>query len=280
MFSRFANILTASPPSTALAIGGGQPNMARPTRAEIGNILGAPPQTNQLAGLIGPPIPTVVTKDQVAATVFANPYDTPGSIDGYGCETNLMRYTYRLQYREVPVVRAAVRSLADDICTSDITVMAQNEDNPEEVAAAKFFDWTVTEMSGGWYGVLDAMYLPASLDGWSLVEPKLKLQRYKGQTYYGLEHVRSLDTRFLGLQLDIYRNVIAVVNFVRGLEYFAPETCILHTLNGMYSNPFGQSDIRAVTRAANVINDVYLVWFVALQRYGTPLLLGKYGVAT
>lgn len=282
VFSRFANMLGHSSPAGSVALtlpsSAGSPFSPRGS-AEPTLGLAKPTQT-QIAGLFGPPIPSVVTQDQIAAVVWANPYDTPLSIINYANETAAMRFRFRLQYQEVPVVRAAVRSLADDICTSEITVMAQDEDDPQQVAAAKFFDWTIQEMDGGWRGVLDTIYLPSSVDGWSLSEPKLKLQRYKGQTYYGLEHVRSLDTRFLGLQLDIYRNVVAIVNFVRGLEYYAPETAILHTLNGMYSNPFGQSDLRAVTRSANIIGDLYLIWYLALDRYGMPLLKGHYGAAT
>jgi len=91
----------------------------------------------------------------------------------------------------------------------------------------------------------------------------------------GLAHLRSLDAVFMRLQLDQYLNVISVVNLIRGLEYYDAKDVVLCSHNPMYSNPFGQSDLRAATRAANIIEDVYKVGYVALNVFGMPYMVGK-----
>ena len=100
--------------------------------------------------------------------------------------------------------------------------------------------------SRGWRGVIETIYTPGTIDGFSLSEPKLEPVKWKGRWMWGLAHLRSLDTVFLRLQLDQYRNVISVVNLIRGLEYYDAKDVVLYSHNPMYSNPFGQSDLRAL----------------------------------
>jgi hypothetical protein len=78
------------------------------------------------------------------------------------------------------------------------------------------------------------------------------------------------------LRLDGYRNVLGVVNTVRGLRTYSPGKFILFTHAELFDNPFGQSDLRACYRAANQIRDAYQLWYLALKRCGEPYLHGKY----
>lgn len=232
----------------------------------------------QLVSLFGPPPPQFQgahTQDRIVSDVWVQPYRGPLDLDRYGCETAEMRLKYRTQFREVPVLRAAVRGKADDISVLEPTVLAADKDDRLSNLAADFIKWTVGMAPGGWGGLIDTILAPGMIDGFSLAEKKLELTTWKGRPCWGLAHVRGLDTAFLRLQLDQYRNVLSVVNLVRGMEYYTPDDVLLYSHNPMYSNPFGQSDLRAATRAANIIEDVYKVWYIALKVYGLPYMTGK-----
>lgn len=225
-----------------------------------------------------PPIRSKPLTDQIASDVYNGPYRGPlDGIDPYGMETAATRFKYRTQYRENPIVRAAVRGKADDICVLEPAVLAQDRNDPTQAAAAEFVKWTIEMSPLGWFGLFDSIYTPGSIDGFSICEKKKKIVRWKGRTMWGFGHARSLDTAFLKYEMDCYRNVLSIVNTIRGLEYYSPDDCITYAHNPMYSSPFGQSDLRAATRAASIIEDAYKVWYVALKVYSLPYMYGKFG---
>ncbi|HEY1189404.1 MAG TPA: DUF935 family protein, partial [Gemmata sp.] len=242
--------------------------------ADTGTI--PPPTHAQITSLIGPPRHHLdPTQDHILSQVFSPPYQGPLELDRYGSETPEMRHRFRTLYRTSPVLRSAVRGKADDICCLQPTLMPADKDDALSALAAKFVDWTVTASPGGWAGLLDTVYTAASIDGWSVSEKTLRPAVWKGRPVWGLAQVRGIDTTHLRLQLDPYLNVVGVVNVLRGLEFYRPEQVILYSHNGLYGNPFGQSDVRAATRAAEIISDVYKVWYVALKVYGLPYMKGK-----
>jgi hypothetical protein len=240
----------------------------------------APPSPQRLYGLLGPP-PRDLRPDQdhILSDVFSQPYRDPGSLDNYGGETAEMRRRFRTEERESPILRAAIRGKATDICCLPPTVQSADKDDAESNRAAEFVQWAIQGAPGGFPGLFDAIYRPGSIDGWSLCVPKLKVTQWKGRTVWALDTVRSVDTVHIALQLDVYRNVVGVVNKLRGLEYYDPADVILYTHHGLYGNVFGQSDARPAVRATAIIADVYKVWFVALKVYGLPYMKGKYGGA-
>jgi hypothetical protein len=236
----------------------------------------APVTQAQLFSLLGPPRGQLdPSQDHILSDVFSPPYRGPGELDNYGCETREMRWRYRAQHRESPVLRAALDGKANDISCLEPTVLSADKDDALSNQAAEFVKWTVSMAPGGWAGAIDTMYRAGSIDGWSVAEKKLKETWWKGRRVWGLAHLRGLDTVHMRLQLDVYRNVVGVVNVLRGLEYYDPGQVVLYTHNGMYSNPFGQSDVRSVTKASSMIEDVYRVWYVALKVYGLPYMHGK-----
>jgi len=240
-----------------------------------------PPSPERVYQLLGPPRSQLdPTRDHILSEVYSPPYRGPGELDSYGGETAEMRRRYRDQHRSHPILRAAVDGKADDLAALKVTVLSADKDDPESNDAAKFLDWTVARAPGGWGGLVESLYRPATLDGWSVCEKTLRPARWKGRDLWGLGHVRSLDTVHMRLQVDVYRNVVGVVNVLRGLEYYDPDRVLLYTHRGMFGNPFGQSDARAAVRGAAVIEDVYKVWYVALKVYGLPYMVGKVNQAT
>lgn len=227
----------------------------------------------ELAHHFGPP-PGDPTQDKIVSDIYSPPYRSPGEFNRDSGETAQMRREYRRIYYDNPIVTAAVRGKANDICVLPPTVLPADKDDPVSCLAAEFVEWAVTHTPQGWPGLIDAIYTPGSIDGWSASEKRLEVRQWKGRTVWGLAHVRGIDTTHLRLKLDVARNVQAVVNTIRGLEYFNPDDVILYSHNSLFSDPFGHSDLRAVVRAAKILEDTYRVWYIALKVYGLPYMHG------
>lgn len=249
--------------------GGGRPAPAPITPQTVSFILGAPDAPN----LVG---------EKLVSTVFPQPYVGPGDLDRNNAETPEMRRGYRRIAAEEPSVSSALRGLVDAIACREVTVLPADKTRPMDRLAAEFVKWAVEETDHGWDGLADTVLLPACIDGWSCAEKSLRqtdeapVGPKLGLPYvWTLDKVRSLDSEWVRLKTDVFWNVEAVVNLRRGLEYFSPANVILYSHNWLFSNPFGQSELRACHRAANIIHDAYKAWYVATKVYGVPYMVGK-----
>lgn len=221
--------------------------------------------------------------DQILSDPFSPPYVGPLSLDNYGAntviETAEMRRTYRELYRREPAVRAAVKGKSDAVACLDVSVVPQDPHNDWDCQAAEFVDWTVKNTLMGWDGLITNIVTPALIDGWAVLEKSLipvdPERSRKWANKWGLLHCRSLDSAYIRLKLDTYRNVLSVVNTVRGLQYYNVDKVILFSYSSLWNNPFGQSDLRAVIRSAALIQDAYQLWYLALKQFGMPYLHGK-----
>ncbi|MBQ0941697.1 hypothetical protein, partial [Acinetobacter baumannii] len=126
--------------------------------------------------------------------------------------------------------------------------------SPASRDEAEFLNWSVEQSEGGFDTIGCDVLRPGFLDGWAALEVTLKsaLHPKFGWTW-ALHHCRSLDTRFVRLQLDPFRNVTGIVSLVRGLETFDPAKVLIFTHRRLFHNPFGNSDMRAVYRDACLI---------------------------
>lgn len=236
---------------------------------------------NWIGGLFGygsgGGVPSSPLADRILSDAFAPPVGrTPGDLDRDNSESPEMRRAYWRLYREEPAVRAAVRNKVHGVACLDMSVVGEDEDDPRDSAFADFVAATIEKSDRGPEGLIADMLTPAIVGGWSLGEITLEetLTRKWG-TRWGLKHVRSLDTDQLRLQVDVYRNVTGVWNTVRGLQVYDPSKTLLFTYNSLFSNPFGQSDLRAVYRDAGLLSDAYQVWYLAIKLFGEPMLHGK-----
>ncbi len=244
----------------------------------IGSLLGlggaddpAPPGGGLLT-----PRPPAFARDQIRHDAWPMPYRGPLDLDPHGGETPHMRETYRALYQREGVVAAALDGKVEGIATADVTIEPFDRHDPASRDVAEFLSWSVDQSDGGWDTITTDTLLPAFLDGWAALEVTLHPARHPRFGWvWALRHCRSLDTRFLRLQLDVHRNVTAVVSLVRGLEAFDPAKVLLFTHRRVYHNPFGTSDMRAVYRDACLIEDAYKLWYLALKMYGEPYLKGK-----
>ena len=214
-------------------------------------------------------------QDVVLSDLWWQPWRGPIDTDRDGNETPEMRLKYREVFRREPVVRSAVRGKANAVASLDFSVIPASK-SPLDGMVAEFVKYALDSSDHGAHGLVRNIVQPALIDGFSLCEKRLEVIRsgkWKGK--WGLKHARQLDTQHLRLQLDEFRNVLGVVNLLRGVQVYDPAKTILFTYSGMYSNPFGQSDLRACYRSVGLIEDAYKCWYVAIKRFGLPYMVGK-----
>jgi hypothetical protein len=242
---------------------------------------GLAPITAEMIRPFFQPGPANLYGDKLAATVYQGPYSAPGDLENDGSESTAMRAGYNRIYREEPSIRSAIDGKVNAIACLDVSVQPADKSKPNDRLAAEFCEWAVEETPHGWDGLLDMMLRPAFINGMSYCEKTQTVKEWSKQgqlglpCVWGLDNIRSIDPLWIRLQLNIFWDVTAVVNLVRGLEYFSPDNILLYTHNGMYNNPFGQSDLRACWRAAGIIEDAYKAWYLATKLYGLPYMLGK-----
>jgi hypothetical protein len=222
------------------------------------------------------PVPTFAGVDQIRSDSYVPPYSYPHDLDDYGRETPEMVRAYLDFHRKEPAVRAAIDGKCSAVAALDLVVKPRNKDKPNDVAAAHFLKEQLEDMPGGPEKLILNITRPACIIGWSFNEKTFKGVSTDSGPMWGLKHIKGKDNGNgnLTLRLDAYRNVIGIVNRVRGIHTHDPSKGILFTHADMFDNVFGQSDLRAAYRSANLINDSYQVWYVAVKVYGAPFLKG------
>jgi hypothetical protein len=222
------------------------------------------------------PQPVQPDLDTIRSDTYAPPFSSPNDLDDYGRETDEMRRAYRDFHRKEPAVRAAIEGMVASIADTDIAVLPDDEDHPEDCRAAEFVNYTVENSPHGWDGLIRRVLLAALIDGFSVSEKVLhgveNHRRWGG--FWGLKHVKNKDTAHLRLRLDVYRNVVGVVNTTRGISTYPARKVILFTHADIYDNPFGSSELRSAYRACQLIGNAYELWAYALTAHSGPFLKG------
>jgi hypothetical protein len=223
------------------------------------------------------PQPVEPATDTVRAESWVAPYSAPNELDDYGRETDEMRRAYRDFHRKEPAVRAAIEGMVASIGDTDVAVIPDDEDNDDDCRAAELVQYAVESSPHGWDGLIRRVLLGALIDGFSVSEKVLcgieNHRRWGG--FWGLKYVKSKDTDHLRLRLDVYRNIIGVVNTVRGIATYPARKMVIFTHADVYDNPFGSSELRACYRACQLIENAYKLWAFALNAYSGPFLKGK-----
>jgi hypothetical protein len=223
--------------------------------------------------------PAAISTDVIRSDVFNGPWRGPLDLDADGGETARSRQLYRQLYKDEGIVRSAVDGKVDAIASADVLVIPADQADATSRAIAQFVHDAVEDSDGGWDGLIGDTLRPAVLDGWSALEFTARpTDTPQFGVMHGMKHCRSLDTAFLRLQLDNYRNVVGIVSLRAGLETFDPGKVVIFTHRKLFHNPFGNSDMRAARRDAELLEDAYKLWYLALKMYGEPYLLGKVAV--
>jgi hypothetical protein len=230
----------------------------------------------------GPPVvKPKAAYDHIVSDIVMFPYRGRLDFGNYGRETPQSIYDYRYQYRRNPIVHSATYGAQAAASCSDVTVLPNRHCRDKRLAneVRDFVDWTISTSAEGWVGLLDNIGSTARTDGLTICGKKLVETRWRGRPAWGFDHTRQLDTAVIRLQTDVYRNVVSIVNMVRGLEYYSPDEVLLYTHNKQYGDPFGIPDSACVSDQADIWQAAYQAWLLVVEHYGLPFMLGQYGDA-
>lgn len=208
---------------------------------------------------------------------FAGPLTAGNNFTG---ETWEMRMAYRTMLKE-PAVAAPLLAKTFAVASLDPQVQPDDKNNPEHKKAAAWVDWTISRAAGGWPGLLMNVMLPGQFDGFSVSEKvfePLESDHEKYPHFWALKAARSKDSQFIRYRLDEYKNVVAIQAMAagQGAVQLDPADFILFTHLKIFENPFGQSALRPVVRAANLIAAAVKLRSILLENFSGPFLALKY----
>lgn len=224
--------------------------------------------------------PADFRRDQIRSELFAPPYTDPMALEPWAGETGVMQQAFLRVHRTEPAIRSALDGKIKAVACLDVAVTPQNKEDPRERENAEFIEWAVgVNSERGWEGLIFDVARPACMLGWSVTEkvlgPSDRMAPPKWKGRWALARGVSKDVTRLRLQLDVFRNVVGIVSLVAGMEMFDPAKVILYSHDPLFSNPYGQSDLRPCYRAAMLIEDAYKLWYVLLKNNNGPVVHGK-----
>lgn len=234
-------------------------------------------ETFKTSPVVLSPQPNEPTEQQILADSYPQPYSHPLDLDNFSNETSEIRRMYRFYQAVEPAAKSAIEGLTNAVADMDVTVQPDDDENDDDKRAAEMVEWTCERNADGWDGLVRKIIHPAFVDGFSIGE-LLFASITDGRKFAGLwgfDSLHNRDTEKLRLRLDTFRNVLGIVNTVRGVATYSPRKVLVFTHAEMYDNPHGSSELRAATRACQLIDNAYKLWYYALTAYSGPFLVGK-----
>lgn len=219
-------------------------------------------------------------------TATQQPYTSPLSIYGGNYQLNGETYEMRREYREwafrEPSTKASLLTKCNAVASLDPQLIPDDKKDARDKEAAKFVDWAVSRAAGGWGGLIQNMLLPATIDGFSVLEPiydEVDASHGKYARNWTVKRFAMTDTESIRFKLDEYRQVIGVrpMTGLTGYIELPPESFLIFTHLKMFENPFGISDLRAVVRDCRLLEEATKLRHTCLVNWSGPYMVAKGG---
>lgn len=214
--------------------------------------------------------------EQLRTYSAAGLYMRERQLDNFSGETAEMRTAYRRALLAEPAIKAALVGKIAAVQALGLNVKPY-DDTPRDRVVADYVKHTLQTCKGGLPSLIDSILTPGLVDGFSVCEKVWRReQRGKWAGKIGLAKLKSKDTRFIQFELDVYRNVTAVLSF-RGNagEPYPPTDFVLFSHLSLFESPFGNSDLRSAYRAAEMIPALLKLRMIFLDKYSGPFLMAE-----
>jgi len=191
-------------------------------------------------------------------------------------ETPAMRNSYRSLCKE-PTVKSCLDTIVGGVASSELEVPPVNKGNPRDVEIAEFCRDLMREVDGGMIGVATAIIGNGCVEGYSICERKwkqIKTGRWKGKQM--IEAVKPKPTDLYWFEVDQFWNVTGVVSRMNPNTVHPTEDFIFWRHQNYSISPHGTSLMRACYRSAWMLDTVWKLRGIGLERYTLPVLVGKY----
>jgi len=180
---------------------------------------------------------------------------------------------YQDMLRE-PYVKAALNNKKFEILAWPWTIEPGSEEQ-KDIDIAEELENDLRHLEGQTFS--ETLY--ATLDGLDCGYSIQEILMKQDGLVYRFRKFRSLDPYYYKFNLDAFGNILKVVaDNVTGIiqqEEFDPRLFFIWSYNERYSNPFGNSDLRAAYRAYWIKDTAWKMRGLYMERYGQPTLVGK-----
>jgi hypothetical protein len=211
-------------------------------------------------------------KSGVKIPYFLPYYDTLQTAE----ETEVHRRAYRQMLSDA-YIKSALYSKIFAIMGQDIQVIPPTNSRRDKYIA-DFVKWNYEEsLEEGIPGMVWDILSGALIDGFSVCEkvwmPETEGQ-YKNRTV--LRRLKAKDVnQDLVIHVDEYRNI----THIQGLRYnagqtFSPNDFVIYTHLGLYENPAGMSDLRAVYKDFWMLDTVTKLRAIGAEKRAFPVVYG------
>ena len=198
--------------------------------------------------------------------------------------------------RRDPYVKAALNIKKFSVARSPAQILPASP-SAEDQEIAKFVEWNLENMDISvdtlLWGIMDAVDI-----GYSIGEMTYKIVddgRFKGKV--AVRHVKSKDPYVYTFKIDEFGNIDKVIQRIsggyvpstqesldfnptglniRGEREFDPSKFLIMSFQPLYSNPYGQSDLRAAYRAFFIKDFAWKFRAIFMEKWGMPPVLGRF----
>lgn len=199
-------------------------------------------------------------------------------------ETAIMRKTYRQMLTD-PNVKAAVLGKVLAVAALDLRIIPFNKKNERDKMVANFVEFALMDRI---YGAVPALVwnicIGALIDGYSVsekiwgVEDKNPIWKYK--TILRKLKPKQVDEE-VNLEVDEFWNVKGVRAYLyNSFEVYRPNDFVIFSHLPLYGQPTGMSDLRAAYAKYWLLDTVWKLRAMHLEKRSIPLLMGTYAVPT
>lgn len=194
-------------------------------------------------------------------------------------ETAEIRAAYRQMLKD-PNVKAAFLGKLFGVMSQDCVVRPSNKNSKRARKLAKFVEYNLHEScEGGPAGMIWEIMSGALISGFSVCE-KLSEVETTGE-YRGKRVLTALRSKDVDQDLVVIVNEFGRITGVKGLRYnsgqvWNPKNFLIYKNLGLYGNPTGMSDFRAVYARYWMLDTIIKVRGMAVQKRAIPIVYGTY----
>lgn len=194
--------------------------------------------------------------------------------DNLTAETAEHRLAYRWLLKE-PAIKSAFMSKLLSVMSLDLQVDPASEE-PRDKEISSFVEDALRRCHGGAAEIVWAILFGALLEGNGLAE-KVFGQVHRGK-YRGrptITKIKSKDSHDYQIEIDEFDNPTKVTSRRTTEEFPMSDFTFWSHMPG-FSNPAGMSDLRAVYRAGWMLDTVWKLRAIGLERFTLPIFMSKY----
>jgi hypothetical protein len=185
--------------------------------------------------------------EQIKADMLGGRLTLLPYLDNGTAESPAIRAEYPKMLREA-VVKSGLLTNVLSVASSELRVLPDDKSDPRQVEAAEFVRDCLRRLPDGEAGLVWNLLVGPLVHGWGVCErlwrPAVEATgKWAGKRMWA--DFKAKDPAHLALDLDPYRNVLAVRSLLDTAAVVDPRDVVIVSVFSLYENPFGMSHLRA-----------------------------------